>query len=1350
MKKLSGLILFLFCATFSFAQSGFPNNQTISNSATLYHAKGGLMGDSGLVILRFPDTATANLGPYIKNTDGIMITIGQNLFIRYLPLYKWVGFPSSGGGGSFGIDSLTFHNDSMCIHAAGLTNCYPLGSYYDSTALNSDSTYQYHYSRGVFIDSSWVPKSPIFADGGNTIVDTSVIINGDTIRAFIVRGNGGSGGSQTWQQTLDVGSATNKDNTVEAGNNFLKINNTSQWYVTSTNGAANAYDLISAGQLGFFNQRGLANATGGTNDLWSIPSSPTTESSQRGASYTYSGRVYRSTLYQYPNRWVFNNSAGDSLTHTRVEISSADTLPTAPTYMWVANGDAFAKYPITGGGAISDTSLIGVLDSLNTPPVSPNTGDVYEVGTVPTGAWVGHAKAIATWGGASWSFDPTSGLPATGLLLLNGANYLVSKFNGTVWVRVGRSVIYNGPINYGVPVAIGTSNAVAVTLNTNNVQRLAISGAGAITFPLLTGAGTVNATLSPTGVLARGIAPTPDSAIWKTSATYWNGSQTLTMGNNTQSFRGNKVNFDSTNIGTAGTLVGINYLQPFTGVTIPTNVTATAPNATISYSNKVIVSGGTANGANYLEFTTPYNNYDKQKVSVIVVPQDRASTATNGIGLTQASNAAFFSTSYDIRWNLSSGVDSGRASFNGVYSPNSYFSIGDTMICEWERDGWQQVVSILNKRTLQRTFIPVNTNQIGTGGKMRLVFYGGSQHILAVNVESFNLKNTGIAIAGDSHGTGSGATIESNAWVNLLMGMDKYRFSNYSHPSITALQWIISDWPNLKAQNPQYVIEALGYNDRRDLVDDSTAFKLRIIPILDSFALYNITPILTTLIPTTAGVGSATDKCSQALQNLAISRGLKIADVRAALLNGGTSIYKNYLCSDGVHLSDSGNMIYMNVVRQVSNEAYNLFIADTASPIKMINPPVGNVGMPLLTINSKGYIYQVPNNNPTEGTFLSNYYNRGYSSASAGYSGGSAQRNSALYVDGVVKTDSAVQVPSGRFGFHNGSSSNTDNNLDFTNGGLSGFSNVQGYDVFGAGASGNLIMKVSSAAKLKAALLGTYNGNNNTIINSLTGTTHSGSNDVVVGSTLFTGTSGSGRIGMGLGALKGVTTASEIIDFDFNGLGPSFNTANSIFFGSNQYAFNNDIRQAGDIGWALTAANPNFWFGGRASGETVTLNFTGPLGGTNAAGLNAFIRSSRGTGTGIPGSMLFQTWNVVGSGSTWQSTPNTELTIAPDLLTVDAALTINGNVSLNTAGNKLFIATGSNASVGTATLSGGTVTVSTTAVTASSKIFLTDATTGVLTNIGTPTVGTIVAGTSFVINSTNVLDGSSVNWLIIN
>lgn len=93
-------------------------------------------------------------------------------------------------------------------------------------------------------------------------------------------------------------------------------------------------------------------------------------------------------------------------------------------------------------------------------------------------------------------------------------------------------------------------------------------------------------------------------------------------------------------------------------------------------------------------------------------------------------------------------------------------------------------------------------------------------------------------------------------------------------------------------------------------------------------------------------------------------------------------------------------------------------------------------------------------------------------------------------------------------------------------------------------------------------------------------------------------------------------------------------------------------------------------------------------------------------------------------------------------------LVINGNVKLLTAGNKFYVATGSNASMGTATLSSGTVTVNTTAVTTGSKIFVSYS--GTLTNPGFITTVNIVNGTSFDITSSSGTDGSAVNWWIIN
>lgn len=93
-------------------------------------------------------------------------------------------------------------------------------------------------------------------------------------------------------------------------------------------------------------------------------------------------------------------------------------------------------------------------------------------------------------------------------------------------------------------------------------------------------------------------------------------------------------------------------------------------------------------------------------------------------------------------------------------------------------------------------------------------------------------------------------------------------------------------------------------------------------------------------------------------------------------------------------------------------------------------------------------------------------------------------------------------------------------------------------------------------------------------------------------------------------------------------------------------------------------------------------------------------------------------------------------------------LEVAGNVKLTTAGNKIFIATGANASAGTATLVGGTVTVNTTAVTTNS-IFYVTCKTPIVTQ-GSYSVPTIVNGVSFTINSTSVAENSVVYWTLIN
>jgi hypothetical protein len=182
----------------------------------------------------------------------------------------------------------------------------------------------------------------------------------------------------------------------------------------------------------------------------------------------------------------------------------------------------------------------------------------------------------------------------------------------------------------------------------------------------------------------------------------------------------------------------------------------------------------------------------------------------------------------------------------------------------------------------------------------------------------------------------------------------------------------------------------------------------------------------------------------------------------------------------------------------------------------------------------------------------------------------------------------------------------------------------------------------------------------------------------------------------------------------------------------------------------------------KGSAEYVLLSFSASGGITSANW--ALVTSSGGdvtsltgdTGTALPtaggaiqiaGTANQITTEAAGSAVTL-SLPST-ITTPGSLTTTTSLATTNGNLSLGTAGNKVVIATGSNASVGTSgAMSGtpGSVTVATTACSATAKIFYCRATTG-----GTPGQVSITAqdGTGFTLTSTGN-ETSTFNWWIIN
>ena len=148
-------------------------------------------------------------------------------------------------------------------------------------------------------------------------------------------------------------------------------------------------------------------------------------------------------------------------------------------------------------------------------------------------------------------------------------------------------------------------------------------------------------------------------------------------------------------------------------------------------------------------------------------------------------------------------------------------------------------------------------------------------------------------------------------------------------------------------------------------------------------------------------------------------------------------------------------------------------------------------------------------------------------------------------------------------------------------------------------------------------------------------------------------------------------------------------------------------------------------------------------GATQNDGANLTLRGgagNTGAGTGIGGSVLIQ-----GGAGTSQVGGNVELTGGAG--STEGNILCNSNFKLTTAGDGIYVKEGTNATMGSNTLVAGTVTVSTTKVTASSRIYLTPQ--NVSGTAGSVSVSARVAGTSFTILSTSALDTRLIAWVII-
>ncbi len=195
--------------------------------------------------------------------------------------------------------------------------------------------------------------------------------------------------------------------------------------------------------------------------------------------------------------------------------------------------------------------------------------------------------------------------------------------------------------------------------------------------------------------------------------------------------------------------------------------------------------------------------------------------------------------------------------------------------------------------------------------------------------------------------------------------------------------------------------------------------------------------------------------------------------------------------------------------------------------------------------------------------------------------------------------------------------------------------------------------------------------------------------------------------------------------------------ANSLTYSTNNFVLNTTSATLGQSVYANTQNNNGFYGFGQ-SGTKVSLYFNAT--GSWNRGDFAILSNNAATTSNVAYATdsKFRLYAATGNVTVGDNVADNA---------VDK-LQIAGNVFLNTAGNKIKQATGTNAAIGTATLSSGTITVNTTAVTASSQIIITVQETG--TYNGRIRVSARVASTSFTISSSDAGDNCVVAYQIIN
>lgn len=178
------------------------------------------------------------------------------------------------------------------------------------------------------------------------------------------------------------------------------------------------------------------------------------------------------TMFIFANAKSQDTCINDARIYTNTNITANGVRAITGAKLNTSLNKIIDAIDCVGGGVFvaTDSNTVinyNVLNSQNAPPVSPIDGDTYLVGTVPTGAWVGHAKDIATWDGSAWTFIDG----VQGDYLYNTTNLLTYIYRSGNWVQTTGIPALNNGNTISSGLTIGTNNLRSLEFETNNSKR---------------------------------------------------------------------------------------------------------------------------------------------------------------------------------------------------------------------------------------------------------------------------------------------------------------------------------------------------------------------------------------------------------------------------------------------------------------------------------------------------------------------------------------------------------------------------------------------------------------------------------------------------------------------------------------------------------------------------------------------------------------------------------------------------------------------------------------------------------------------------------------------------------------